>query len=97
MLYYSRCSPGVYGSVLARPAQPNNRLCRLSTRAKAQKLCKDVISVPTREFQGSGKTYKVTLMSQGESKTIECADDTYILDAADANGIDLPATCRGTF
>jgi ferredoxin len=72
--------------------------CRSSTITRAKdKLCKDVISVPTREFVGSGETFKVTLLSKGESKTIECPDDMYILEAADKAGIDLPATCRGVF
>lgn len=75
--------------------------CRGSTIArglfdkKSDKLCKDVIQKPAEVFQGSGKTFKVTLMSKGESKTIECPDDMYILEAADKNGIDLPACCRG--
>lgn len=64
------------------------------TRAK-DKLCKDVISAPVGDFQGSGKTFNVTLISKGESKVIECPDDMYILEAAEQNGIDLPATCKG--
>jgi ferredoxin len=36
-------------------------------------------------------TYTITLES-GESFT--CADDTYILDAAEEQGIDLPYSCR---
>ncbi len=41
-------------------------------------------------------TFKVTLISEAEglNKTIECADDMYILDAAEEAGIDLPYSCR---
>ena len=40
-------------------------------------------------------TYKVTLISEAEglNETIECADDTYILDAAEEQGIHLPSSC----
>ncbi|KAL2631150.1 hypothetical protein R1flu_015836 [Riccia fluitans] len=39
--------------------------------------------------------YKITLIStKGEEVVIECADDTYILDAAEDAGVDLPYSCR---
>lgn len=42
-------------------------------------------------------TYNVTFVNvkTGVEKVIKCGADEYILDAADAGGLDLPASCRG--
>ena len=39
-------------------------------------------------------TYTITLRTQEGETTFPCDEDTYILDAADEAGIDLPYSCR---
>jgi len=41
-------------------------------------------------------TYKVTLISEEHNinTTVDCADNNFVLDAAEESGLDLPYSCR---
>ena len=47
-----------------------------------------------RGQQQAVRAFTITLDTPEGEKKIECDEDTYILDAADAAGLDLPYSCR---
>ena len=65
-----------------------------------------VTAAPVASFAGARRSsaavarrstiarFQVTLETPEGAQAIECADDTYILDAAEEAGIDLPYSCR---
>jgi 2Fe-2S type ferredoxin len=65
-------------------------------RARAADNCRDKIGGAKAPFKSAGAVFKVTFLGLGDQKVvIDCPDNSYILDAADKAGVDLPATCRG--
>ena len=69
---------------------------------KTTYLTPSFLSLHTRFFTRTQKVqrgmtimnFTVTLETPEGAQKIECADDTYILDAAEEAGIDLPYSCR---
>eukprot|EP00239_Pterosperma_sp_CCMP1384_P009547 CAMPEP_0197860028 /NCGR_PEP_ID=MMETSP1438-20131217/35103_1 /TAXON_ID=1461541 /ORGANISM="Pterosperma sp., Strain CCMP1384" /LENGTH=204 /DNA_ID=CAMNT_0043476731 /DNA_START=90 /DNA_END=704 /DNA_ORIENTATION=+ len=68
----------------------------LGKKAKgAEKLCKDQVSTK-REVEKTGGKCSVSFVgAEGQTVVVEMSEDEYILDQAEAAGVDLPATCRG--
>merc|ERR1719450_262762 len=65
--------------------------------ASAEAFSAPVSTVATSSVARSAapQMFAVTLvMEDGSEEKIECADDTYVLDQAEEDGIDLPCSCR---
>ncbi|KAJ9177927.1 hypothetical protein P3X46_009855 [Hevea brasiliensis] len=49
----------------------------------------------SQNFKASMAVYKIKLIGpEGEENEFEASDDTYILDAAESAGVELPYSCR---
>jgi len=83
------------GACLHKQAKSSSR--QIFMRSAAEGFCRDKVSIrPKEPFKSSGKIHKLEFVGVGDQKMeIQCPDDMYILDAAEAAGLDLPATCRG--
>lgn len=58
-------------------------------------FCRDKVSVRS-DVASKGVNYMLTFVgADGETREVVCPDNQYILSAAEAGGLDLPATCRG--
>ncbi|EFJ52049.1 hypothetical protein VOLCADRAFT_120406 [Volvox carteri f. nagariensis] len=77
-----------------RPATRSRVHC---VRVQANEaFCRDKVSSVRQDVSSKGISYKVAFVGAGgETREVSCPDNQYILDAAEAAGLDLPATCRG--
>ncbi|KXZ54540.1 hypothetical protein GPECTOR_4g605 [Gonium pectorale] len=81
-------------SPACRPAAVGRARC-VRVRA-SDAFCRDKVSSVRSDVASKGVSFKVTFVGAGgETREISCPDNQYILDAAEAAGLDLPATCRG--
>lgn len=68
---------------------------RPSVVAAADGFCRDKVNVGGQQFVSQGKTYRLRFLGVGDQAVeVDCPDDTYILEAAERAGLDLPATCK---
>lgn len=78
------------------PGACTKRVTRPCVRLGAADNCRDKVSLAKPPPETEGKSFKVTFLAQGgDTRVVDCPDNMYILDAAEAAGVDLPATCRG--
>ena len=80
LIYFKMASMSALSSRVAFGARPS-----LALRTRAPRATRASVKV---------NAYSVTLKTPSGDQTIECADDVYILDAAEEAGIDLPYSCR---
>ena len=72
-----------------------SRRCRVFA-SKETELCRDKVALPKRVEQAEGTTFTATFLGKdGQRTSCTIPADGYILEEAEAQGLDLPCTCRG--
>jgi ferredoxin len=78
-----------------RTASSHTTLQRPLQNARLQTTTRRTVRRRGRSFQRfTPSAYKVTLKTPDGEKEIECDGGTYILDAGEDAGVDLPYSCR---
>lgn len=85
-----------WGQGKGRTGRSGRERRQVLAHAKDMKLCKDMVVVPQGNKGDPNVKYQVTFLgAKGQQTTIEVPSDTYLLDAGNEAGLELPFTCRG--
>ncbi|KAM7272489.1 hypothetical protein ACFE04_027152 [Oxalis oulophora] len=78
------------------PKQLNTAFIKTPSSLRSAKTVSKTFGLKcSPSFKASMAVYKIKLVTpEGEEKEFEASDDTYILDAAEEAGFELPYSCR---